>query len=190
MTNAEAQYSVGDYTNVGSYAFAVPLGDTHHMSPTVSLFGLAWEGQWLVRPRTAAGVAVTFNEFYDNTNGTTQFSSGAVTGLQTRALMLASVSAVGRWYVLGAAYRGAYLGLGAGAQLGREHYEIGVASPLTRSAVHFMLAPEVGAAVPVSEGMEMIVSARYTGSSAAGNYIGGGSRRFQFVTLSIGMAER
>ncbi len=192
VNRAGAQYPFGDdhYTNVGSYSFAIPIGDTHRFTPDPSFLGLAWEGQWLVRPRTAAGLAVTFNEFYDNTRGTASFATGAVTGLQTRALMLASAMAVGRWYVHKAAYDGAYVGLGAGGQLGREYYVVGTASPFTRSAVHFVVAPELGFAHPVAEGMELVVSARYTGSSAAGNYLGGGARRFQFVTLSIGMAER
>src|SRR3954468_15312996 len=133
---AQGQY-VDKFSNVGTYSIAIPLGDTHHFTPDPSYVGLAWEGQWLVHPRTVAGIAVALNEFYDRTHGTNSFEFGSVTGLQVRELMLASTMAVGRWYIDRAAYRGIYLGLGAGAQFGREVYQIGTNVQFDRSAVHF-----------------------------------------------------
>src|SRR3954464_11988518 len=89
---ARAQDPMGepDFTNLGSYSIAIPIGDTHRFTPGVSWFGAAWEGQWLMRPRTVAGASVTINDFYDVTHGTTNFSSGSATGLQSRDLLVVS----------------------------------------------------------------------------------------------------
>src|SRR5438309_10420478 len=86
---AHAQDPMGepDFTNLGSYSIAIPIGDTHQFTPGVSWFGAAWEGQWLVHPRTVAGAAVTINDFYDVTHGTTNFTAGSATGLQSRDLL-------------------------------------------------------------------------------------------------------
>src|SRR6185503_4095089 len=104
------------FTSIGTYAIAFPVGDTHRFVPNVSWFGAGWEGQWLVRPYTAAGAAITVNDFFDATHGTTTFPSGAATGFQNRELLVVTVMGTGRWnphHLLG---RGGWLGLGAGGE--------------------------------------------------------------------------
>src|SRR4051812_37470686 len=92
---AGAQYPIAtpepvreeNFTNLGSYSIAMPMGDTHRFTNGMSWLGIGWEGQWRVRARTVAGASLTLNHFYDETRGTTNFGSGAVTGFQHRDLL-------------------------------------------------------------------------------------------------------
>jgi hypothetical protein len=39
------------------------------------------------------------------------------------------------------------------------------------------------------EGVDLVLAARYSAPTSAGNYLGGGSRRFGFLTFVFGLAE-
>jgi hypothetical protein len=194
---ANAQYPVGtpepvreeNFTNLGSYSIAVPIGDAHRFTNGMSWLGIGWEGQWRVRTRTVAGASLTLNHFYDETRGTTNFGSGSVTGFQHRDLLLAGAMATGRWFLDRAAGHGAYVGLGAGGQWVQQYYQLGVNSQLSRSGFHWVLAPEIGVAKRVMDGTELVIGLRYTAPAAAGDYVGGGARKFSFLSLSFALAE-
>ena len=178
------------FINVGSYAIAFPLGDTHNFVPNVSWFGANWEGQWRYKPKTTVGVTLGLQDFFDQTRGTTNFSSGAVTGQQSRELLLGTLMGIGRYYPGPTLGRGPYVGLGAGGQFAQQYYQLGVTNPIGRSAFHFAIAPEIGVVTPIMEGLDAVFTARFTATTAAGNYLGGGARNFKFITLGFGMAER
>src|SRR3954462_5548388 len=78
---ASAQDQNGElaYTNIGSYAIAFPIGDTHRFIRNTSWFGASWEGQWRAGPTTTAGATVAINDFYNHTGGTTNFAFGSAT---------------------------------------------------------------------------------------------------------------
>src|SRR5437764_6495746 len=65
------------FMNVGSYAIAIPIGNTSNFVPNMSWFGANWEGQWRYKPKTSLGVTVGLQDFFDQTRGTTTFPSGA-----------------------------------------------------------------------------------------------------------------
>lgn len=187
---ARAQDAEPPFINVGSYAIAFPLGDTHNFVPNVSWFGANWEGQWRYKPKTSVGVSLGLQDFFDQTRGTTTFSSGAVTGQQSRELLLGTVMGIGRYYPGPTLGRGFYAGLGAGGQFAQQYYQLGVTNPIGRSAFHLAIAPEVGVVTPIMEGLDAVFIARFTATTSNGNYLGGGARNFKFITLGVGMAER
>ena len=187
---ARAQDAEPPFINIGSYAIAIPLGDTHDFVPNLSWFGANWEGQWRYKPKTSVGVSLGLQDFFDQTRGTTTFSSGAVTGQQSRELLLGTVMGIGRYYPGSTLGRGPYLGLGAGGQFAQQYYQLGVTNPIGRSAFHLAIAPEIGVVTPIMEGLDAVFTARFTATTSAGNYLGGGARSFKYITLGVGMAER
>ena len=187
---ARAQDAEPPFINIGSYAIAIPLGDTLDFVPNLSWFGANWEGQWRYKPKTSVGVSLGLQDFFDQTHGTTTFSSGAVTGQQSRELLLGTVMGIGRYYPGSTLGRGPYLGLGAGGQFAQQYYQLGVTNPIGRSAFHLAIAPEIGVVTPIMEGLDAVFTARFTATTAAGNYLGGGARSFKYITLGVGMAER
>ena len=187
---ARAQDAEPEFINVGSYAIAFPLGDTHDFVPNTSWFGANWEGQWRYKPKTSVGVSLGLQDFFNQSRGTTTFSSGAVTGQQSRELLLGTIMGIGRYYPGPTLGRGFYLGMGAGGQFAQQYYQLGVTNPIGRSAFHFAIAPELGVVTPIMEDLDVVFTARLTATTAAGNYLGGGARNFKFITLGVGMAER
>jgi hypothetical protein len=179
----------GRFTSYASYSFSVPVGDTRQFLSSPSWMGVSWEGQWLLRSMTSAGVAIGINDFYDRSNRTTDFDGGSATGEQVRDLLVATLMGTGRWFPGGSAGRGFYLAIGAGGILAQQSYQLGVMPQLVRTAFHAVVAPEAGMTVGLFEGIDGVVNLRYTLPNAAGSYLGGSSRSFQFVTLSLGIAE-
>ncbi|HEX4682992.1 MAG TPA: hypothetical protein VH277_09800, partial [Gemmatimonadaceae bacterium] len=117
------------------------------------------------------------------------FPQGAATGLQNRDLLLVSGTGTIHHYLGKTTGRGAFVGVGAGGEYVQQYYQLGVNSQFTRTGFHFILAPEAGYTTPVMEGVDLVLAARYSAPTSAGNYLGGGSRRFGFLTFVFGLAE-
>ena len=62
---------------------------------------------------------------------------------------------------------------------------------LSRNAWHLVVAPEIGAEVRGGPDRLFVgvFSLRYNVPVAAGDYLGGGSRKFQYLTLRVGIGE-
>ena len=180
----------GQFTSIGTYAVSVPVGDTHRFVPQMSWFGVGWEGQWALRPRTNWGVSATINDFFDATNGTRTFPQGAATGLQNLDLLMVSVMGNVHRFVGHSSNHGPFVGLGAGVQYAQQYYQVGINSQFSRQAWHFTVAPEAGFTSHVMDGVDFVFSARLVSPTASGDYIGGGARSFRFVAFSFGLAER
>jgi hypothetical protein len=177
------------YQSLASYEVSVPIGDTRRFLTRASWFGISWEGRWAVANRTVAGAFLGFNEFSERFEGTTNFPSGAATGPQFRYLLSTPVLATGYVYpVINERVRW-YLGGGAGGVHVSQWYALGTRQ-FSNGEWHFMLVPEVGAEIPIMGGaFHGAVSLRYNAPIAAGDYVGGGSRSFRYVTLRFALIE-
>jgi hypothetical protein len=190
---AEAQDSVaseGRFTNLATYGISFPVGDTHRYVPNTSWMSIGWEHQWGFTNHLAGSVGVALYDFYDRSDGTINFASGAATGEQQRDLLVTTLMGTGRWFAGRPGSKTPFVGLSAGGSYSQQSYQLGVTSGLTRSAFHLALAPEAGFVFPVFELVDAVVSARYTMQTPSGRYLGGGTRNFPFMTLNIGFAER
>lgn len=176
------------FASVATYALSIPTGDTRQFLTSPSLMGVSWEAQWVFRA-TATGVAIGVHDFFDRSDGTTDFDQGSATGEQLRDLLVATVMANARWFPGGVAGRGPYLNVGAGALFMQQSYQLGVMPQLIRSAIHLAVAPEVGAVRRLFDGIDAVASVRYMLPTASGRYLGGGSRSPQFLTINLGIAE-
>ena len=177
------------FTAVTSYTFSVPFGDTRHFVTMPSWIGMNWEGAWMLSGHTSAGLAFGVHDFNESSFGTTDFPSGAATGQQMRDLLVTTLMGTGRWYLFADRTHRPYFGLGAGVVYSDQMYTLGF-SQTSRSAWHLAVAPEAGWVFPMIEGIEALVTARYTVPATTGQYIGGGPRSFPFATISIGLIER
>jgi hypothetical protein len=176
------------FASVATYSLSIPTGDTRQFLSTPSLMGVAWEAHWVARATTTA-VSIGVHDFYDRSGGTTDFDQGSATGEQLRDLLVATVMANGRWFPAGIAGRGPYVNLGVGALFMQQSYQLGVMPQLIRSAIHLAVAPEIGAVHRLFDGVDAVASARYMLPTASGRYLGGGTRRPQFLTINLGIAE-
>lgn len=179
----------GAFTNLTTLAISFPVGDTRRYVSVPSWAGVGWEGQWTVRKGLLAGVGFSAHDFYDRSHGTTNFPSGSATGDQLRDLLLITAMGTGRWYPR-KDQLGPYVASGAGVVFAQQYYQLGLSPGFMRTAFHLAVAPETGVAIPVMPGVAAALGLRYTMASSGGRYLGGGSRKNRFVTVTFGFAER
>jgi hypothetical protein len=178
------------FISLTMYEVAAPLGDTRRFLSGPSWLGLSWEGRWSVSRRAAAGVSVGFNDFSERFSGTTNFPSGAATGPQFRYLLSLPLLATGYAYPLGGERVRWFAGGGAGVAHIDQVFQLGTRQ-VGRRGWHLAVAPEVGAEMYDFNGdLVGVVSLRFNAPFATGDYVGGGARSFQYLTLRVGMGER
>ena len=180
----------GGFLGLTTLELSTPVGDTKNFIDAMAGAGLGWEGRWTVSSRASAGVAIAFGEFSQHESGTMEFPSGAVTGDLLRQLFTQQLLATGYIYPVRMRQVRLYAGGGAGVSQIDQNLNLGT-QLISRSAWHAVLAPEVGAEIRSHDGFLVgVVSVRFNAAMAAGDYVGGGSRRFQYFTLRLGFGEQ
>jgi len=178
-----------DFMSLTTLELSTPVGDTKNYTSVGIGPGLGWEGRWVMRQHTSAGVSLTIGQLSERENGTMELPSGAVTGDMLRQLVSQQILATGYYYPSRFGKVRFYAGGGLGAASIDQDFNLGL-QQLSRSAWHLVVAPEIGAELRGGDGyMVGIVSLRFNASNAAGNYLGGGARRFQNLTLRLGIGE-
>ena len=193
MRRVEAQQSLSEPSNFMSlttFDVSVPLGDTKRYVTGGLGPGLGWEGRWAVNGYSSAGVSVSVVGFSRHTQQTIDFPSGAATGDQLRQLMPANLLATGYLYPYQRNGVRWYAGGGVGGGHIDQAFSLGT-QQLSRGAWHLVVAPEIGAEVRAGPDHLFVgvFSLRYNVPVAAGDYLGGGSRKFQYLTLRVGIGE-
>jgi hypothetical protein len=183
-----AQEPVQNYAGVTSYVLSFPTGDSRDLVTTPSWIGISWEGVWALGERTTAGIAFSVHDFNHGFTGTAHYPWGAATGQQSKNLTMTTAMLTGRWYPLAERTRRPHVGLAAGVVYSEETYRLAL-SQIEHGAAHFAVAPEVGWQFPIVNGIDGLVSARYTFPSRTGDYVGG-ARSYPFATLGFGILER
>lgn len=182
-TTARAQ----DYIGILTYSYALPTGDTDDFIDNDSWLGATLEGQWFVGQSSTVGLLFGWNEFYHKVQGDIDFDFGTVSGTQYRHLNIFPMMVTAHWF--GGERGGArpFIGLGVGTDYVRQLLDVGLRE-FTESNWHFALAPDAGIAFPLPSGSALVLAARYNYPFKAGDYIGGGSRAFQYLSFHIGVA--
>ena len=187
---AQSLVTPSNFMSLTTFEVSTPIGDTRKYMTGGLGPGLGWEGRGVVSPRTAAGVSLSVAGFSRHTESTINFPSGAATGDQLRQLMPAQLLATGFLYP----YEGGGVRWFAGGGFGGGHvdqdFNLGT-QQLSSGAWHLVVAPEIGAEVRGGPDHLFVgvFSLRYNLPFAAGDYLGGGSRRFKYLTLRIGIGE-
>jgi len=177
------------FMSLTTLELSTPVGDTKDYTSVGVGPGLGWEGRWTMRQHTSAGVSLTIGQFSEREDGTMELPSGAVTGDMLRQLVSQQILATGFYYPSRLGKIRFYAGGGLGVTSIDQDFNLGL-QQLSRSAWHLVAAPEIGAELRGGDGYLVgIVSLRFNASNAAGNYLGGGSRRFQNLTLRLGIGE-
>jgi hypothetical protein len=189
LAGARTLAAQGNFMSLTTFELSTPIGDTRRYTSVGVGPGLGWEGRWAMHERTSAGVSLTLGQFSERDNGTMQLPAGAVTGEMLRQIVTEQVLATGYFYPTRRQPVRFYAGGGLGASFIDQDFNVGT-SQLSRSAWHAVIAPEVGAELRGNDGFLVgVVSLRFNAGLAAGDYLGGGSRRFQYLTLRLGFGE-
>lgn len=181
---AQAQYYGGL-----QYNWSLPVGDTKDFVDNDSWIGLALDGQWLRGDRASIGFVLGWNELYQRTSETIVFTGGAATGDQYRHFNIFPLLLSGRFLLRSEGTR-PYVGLGAGGYWIFQRFDFGQSS-FSQDDIVFGVMPEIGVLVPMRSGAGLQLSARYHVPFSAGDWIGGGERSWQYLSIGVGvMYER
>ncbi|MBN1559374.1 hypothetical protein JW998_03945 [candidate division KSB1 bacterium] len=183
-TRMEAQ--TGGLTAI-AYSTGQPVWETADYIDEFSWRGAALEYKYFYSERLAYGMQLGWSNFGQRLDGVVSFDQGAVSGTQIRKLgalpILLSIN-----YFTTDLYAdiSPYLALNVGAYYMIEQFSMGIYG-FDKSAWHFGLAPEFGVYVPVGEG-HMQIAMKFNKAFAAGDYLGGGSKEFSWLSLNLGYA--
>ncbi len=178
------------YFSALEYSAGIPIGDTHDYTPVLGWSGAVWESRWMDHPHTSIGVLLGFNEFYQRKSGTFLFPSGAATGDQYKHLIMAPFLFTGHYYLnQDRDDPRFYVGGGAGAVYTEQMFELGL-SDRRKKNWGMIIVPEMGLAFPAWYGTGGIVAVRYHLPSTSPAFLHDGDRRFQYISLSVGLGFR
>ena len=188
LTATSLQAQQHNFLTATEYSIATPLGDARRFGPD-SWSGANWEVRWMYRGRTSVGLLGGFNEFYTRASGTTTFPAGAVTGDQYRHLLTIPVLLTGALYIGRYDDPHWYVGAGIGTQYTEQSFQLGLD---LRQKTNWALAvvPEVGVAFQAWYDTGGLVALRYHLPTASSAFLGSGSSRFPYVSLSMGIGYR
>jgi hypothetical protein len=178
------------YFSALEYSVAIPIGDTRDYISAGSLSGGVWEMRWMDRPHTSIGALVGFNEFQRRGDGTFTFPGGAATGDRYQHLLMVPILFTSHYYLT--ANRDDprwFIGGGGGPVYTQQLFRLGLHDQ-TESDWGFVLVPEVGLAFAAWYGTGGILSLRYHLPTSSGDFLRSGDRRFQYVSLSVGLGFR
>ena len=176
-----------EYIGLLSYSYAVPTGDTHNFIDNDSWIGFNFEGRWLFDQKSSVGILLGWQEFYHKVNTDINFNSGTVSGTQYRHMHIFPMMLTGHWYGGIPGGKRPFIGGGLGTTYVRQLFDIGL-QEATEDHWHFALAGDAGIAWPLQSGSAAVLSLRYTYPFNAGDYVGGGSRAWQYLSINLGVA--
>jgi len=180
---AGAQGTLGTLT----YDYAVPSGDTHDFIENDSWFGATLAGRRFTRPDISFSFSAGFNEFHDTDDRLIEDGNLTISGEQYRNLQVwPFLVGAQKWFGDRRANR-----IAAGASVGTTYVsqllDIGLYSE-ERSNWHFTIVPEISFLMPAilrDEGFA-VLSLRYSYNVGAGDYLGGDSRSWSYLSIGLG----
>ena len=182
---ARAQ-GVGTYIGSLNWNVSLPMGDTKDFIGNTSYLGFTLDGDRFIRDKISVGFTFGWQEIYEETAGTFQLESGAITGTQYRHLMYLPFLVHGRWYPTGTGRITPFLGVGTGAYFIKQDLEVGIYGAI-EDEWHFAVAPEAGIHIPFERGIGVTLQARYNLPLSSGPYLGGDNKAWDNVALQLGL---
>ncbi len=172
-----------------SYSWSLPTGDLENFIDNDSWVGFALEGRKFVKPGMSVGLYFGWNEFYENTDEPIILGTTIITGDQYRDLN--SFQMMGNAHVYTGKYGSGrlFVGINAGAYYMRQLVDVGVFTFETDNW-HFGVAPEIGYMFPGGgRHTNFMIRAMLHYPFASGDYLGGQSRTFQYLSIGIGVLQ-
>ncbi len=170
-----------------AYSTGQTAWDTRDFIQDYSWRGVAVEYKHITSQVFSYGFQFGWNNFGQRVDDVVVLENGAISGTQIRKLGVIPIL-VSLNYHAASLYSeiSPYLTLNVGTYYVREQYQLGIFVS-DRRAWHLALAPEIGVYIPVNDAY-LQLAVKLNHAFAAGDYFGGGSKEFSFLTINIGVA--
>lgn len=157
------------------YSVGFGTGDMGEFIEKTSWRGISFEFRNFVSPNVGLGIESGMNTFYENKDYAT-YTDGTISlsGIQYRYINTIPILAAADYYFQPGQKVNPFLGLGIGTIYNRRDLDMGLYT-VEEEAWQFALRPELGVLVNVSEGLDLMLAAKYyagfkSGDMEAQNY--------------------
>lgn len=157
------------------YSVGFGTGDMGEFIEKTSWRGISFEFRNFVSPNVGLGIESGMNTFYENKDYDT-YTDGTISlsGVQYRYINTVPILAAADYYFQPDAQINPFFGLGIGTIYNRRDLDMGLYT-VEDEAWQFALRPELGVLVNVSEGLDLMLGAKYyagfkSGDMEAQNY--------------------
>lgn len=170
-----------------AYSMGQTVWDTNDFIDDFSWRGVSFEFKHFASDQLAYGFQLGWSVFGQRVDDVAVFDQGAISGTQIRKLgalpILVSLN-----YHAASLYSDVspYLTLNLGTYYMIEQMSMGIYAA-EASAWHFGVAPELGVYLPAGDGY-LQIAVKLNKAFAAGDYLGGGSKEFTWLSLNVGVA--
>ncbi len=173
-----------------TYTWSNPAGDlSENFLSNDSWLGFSAEGRRFISPNTTIGLSVGYTAFYENTEEPLIFPGGTVSGEQYRSLNVFPVLGTVHLYSKAPGRIQTYIGIGVGVYYMKQLMDVG---PTTLTTTNWILgfAPELGFIINKGARTEMAIFGKYNYPANAGQYLGGESGSYQYLSVGLSFMGR
>jgi opacity protein-like surface antigen len=152
-----------------SYVIGFPSGDLGGFIDKTSWRGFSLDYRYMFQPNIALGMNVSWTTFYEERNAATYTSENAsLYGKQFRYSNNVPILATVTYFSAPEAATNPFVSLGVGTMYSRRNTDMNLYT-VEQDAWNFVLQPEIGVQLHLSEGVALAISGKYNYGFAAGD---------------------
>jgi hypothetical protein len=171
------------------YNVSIPDQDLKEYIGEVSWLGVGFDGRWFVSPDKplTLGISLGWQVFDEQSFGTLESESAALTGQQRRYVNSFPMMVTGHYYFGNKDSAWFFAGAGVGTYYIIQRFDVGVFG-FEVDDWHFGFYPELGVQIPLQMEADLFISGRYNFALASGESISGDEKDFSYWGINIGFA--
>ena len=173
------------YTGV-TYEMSFPTGDVQNFANGTSFRGIGLGYRKVLDKNTTGGLFFGWNVFHERTSETLQLERGALTGTQDRTVNSFPMMLNAHYYMGNRGDIRPYVGINAGGFIVLQRLAVGIYA-LQKDSFEWGVAPEVGAVIPVSRELLLLLNGKYN-YAFTGKGLAGDDFNLAYWGLNVGFA--
>jgi len=173
-----------------TYSWSMPMDQTKEYTDNDSWIGFSFESKWSTGDKSAVGIYLGWNEFYNRTTETLELKNGTIFGTQYRDYNVFPLLLTGTLYTADPdAAKRMYISVGAGAYYTHQTFDIGL-STVTSDIWQFGVSPEIGVQLNSFRGSTVQISARYHYALESEDYVQKDPQTMQYLSVGVGFFSK
>jgi len=186
LVSGPAQSTAQDWYSTAQYEVSIPTGDHKEFTDATSWLGFGLGFRKVLKRNLTGGLFFGWHVFHERTDKLIELENGAASGTQDRYINSFPLMLNSHYYLGKRGGIRPYLGLNAGGYIVLQRFEMGI-SALQKDSFEWGFIPEVGAVIPLSRDMALLLAGKFT-YSFTGKGIGGNDLKLSYWGITAGFA--
>jgi hypothetical protein len=175
-----------DWYSSATYEVSVPAGDLQEFTDATSWLGFGLGFRKVLQRDLTGGLYFGWHVFHERTDRTLKLENGDLSGTQDRYANSFPIMLNVHHYFGNRGDIRPFVGLNAGGYILLQRFEIGIIS-LQKDSFEWGLIPEVGAVVPLSRDVTLLLQGKFS-YAFTGKGIGGEDMKLAYWGITAGFA--